>query len=27
MFFLRDGKVTGRENFILENSAYEDDSV
>ena len=27
VFFLRDGKVTGRENFILENSAYEDDSV
>ncbi len=27
VFFLRDGKVTGRENFIFENSAYEDDSV
>lgn len=27
VFFLRDGKVTGRENFILENSAYEEDSV
>lgn len=27
VFFLRDGKVKGRENFILENSAYEDDSV
>lgn len=27
VFFLRDGKITGRENFIIENSAYEDDSV
>ena len=26
VFFLREGKVTGRENFILENSAYEDDA-
>lgn len=24
VFFLRDGKVTGREHFILENSAHED---
>lgn len=27
IFFLREGKVTGRENFILENSADEEDSV
>lgn len=27
VFFLREGKVTGRENFILENSADEEDSV
>ena len=27
VFFLRDGRVTGRENFILENSAYEEDNV
>ena len=27
VFFLREGKITGRENFILENSAYEEDSV
>jgi len=27
VFFLRDGKVTGREHFILENSSHEDDST
>jgi len=27
VFFLRDGKVTGREHFILENSSYEEDST
>lgn len=27
VFFLREGKVIGRENFILENSADEEDSV
>ena len=25
IFFVRDGKITGREHFILENSSYEDD--
>lgn len=27
VFFLRDGKVTGREHFILENSSHEEDST
>lgn len=27
VFFLRDGKVTGREHFIFENSAHEDNST
>ncbi|WP_160691573.1 excinuclease ABC subunit UvrC [Clostridium sp. C2-6-12] len=27
VFFFRDGKVTGREHFILENSAHEDDNI
>ena len=27
VFFLRDGKVTGREHFMVENSADEDDAV
>lgn len=27
VFFLRDGKVTGREHFIIENSADEDDAT
>ena len=27
VFFLRDGKVTGREHFILENSSLEEDST
>jgi excinuclease ABC subunit C len=27
VFFLRDGKVTGREHFILENSAHEDNNI
>lgn len=27
VFFSRDGKVTGREHFILENSSHEDDST
>lgn len=27
VFFLRDGKVTGREHFVLENSAHEDDNI
>ena len=27
VFFLRDGKVTGREHFILENSSHEEDSI
>ncbi|WP_090093211.1 excinuclease ABC subunit UvrC [Clostridium uliginosum] len=26
VFFLRDGKVTGREHFIIENSTYQEDS-
>ena len=27
VFFLRDGKVTGREHFIFENSSHEEDSI
>jgi excinuclease ABC, C subunit len=27
VFFLRDGKVTGREHFVLENSAHEDNNT
>lgn len=27
VFFLRDGKVTGREHFILENSSHEEDNT
>lgn len=27
VFFLRDGKVTGREHFIVENSSHEEDST
>ena len=27
VFFLRDGKITGREHFIIENSAHEEDST
>lgn len=27
VFFLRDGKITGREHFMIKNSAYEEDEI